>query len=115
MKKLFTLSLVAISVSLFGCGSGVPACNDSETKNLVVEIAKDELVRGAGQSIADNVDMEVMAVRTQYTDEQTGAHECAAELSMTSKSNDRVNEISITYTVEATDDGDNFYVNVFGL
>lgn len=113
MKKLLAISLSTLTLSLAGCGGGVPACNDSETKDLVMEIAHDELVRQTGQAVADGVNLDVLAVRTQNTNEQTGSHECAAELSMTGKGG--TNKISITYTVEGTDDGDSFYVNVFGL
>ena len=113
MKKLLAISLSALTLSLAGCGSGVPACNDSETKELVIEIAHEELVRQTGQAVADAVDMDVLAVRTQHTNEQTGAHECAAEISMSGKGG--TNNLPITYTVEGTDDRDSFYVNVFGL
>jgi len=113
MNKLLAISLSTLTLSLAGCGGGVPACNDSETKELVMEIAHDELVRQTGQRIADAVKLDVLAVRTQHTNEQTGSHECAAELSMSGKGG--TNEVSITYTVEGTDDGDSFYVNVFGL
>ncbi|MBQ4831875.1 hypothetical protein J8L70_01330 [Pseudoalteromonas sp. MMG010] len=113
MKKTLAISLSTLTLSLAGCGSNVPACNDSETKELVMKIANDELTRQVGQEVANEVNLDVLAVRTQHTNEQTGAHECAAELSISGKGG--ANELSITYTVEGTDDGESFYVNVSGL
>ncbi len=45
----------------------------------------------------------VSAIRTTSTNEQTGAHECAAQLGITASNTGQTNEIPITYTVEMTD------------
>ncbi|MES1934326.1 hypothetical protein T35B1_17056 [Salinisphaera shabanensis T35B1] len=71
------------------------------------------MVRQLGADFAKRVNYTVEAVRTSSTNEQTGAHECAAELHIHGPKGS--NDIPIEYTVENTDDGKNIYVNVFGL
>lgn len=98
---------------LFGSGSSVPSCSDSDTKDLVVQISNDELTKQVGSKVANQVRMSVGAIRTTYTDEKTGAYECSAELDISGPNGK--NSIPITYTVEMTDNGEEFYVQVLGL
>lgn len=100
------------AVALTGCGSSVPGCSDSATTDLVVEIADRELVKQIGVELAKTITWEVTAIRTTDENEKTGALSCAADLQFTGPA--KTETAPITYTVEATDDGD-FYVNVFGL
>lgn len=100
------------ALTLAGCGSSVPGCSDSDTTDLVIEIADRELAKQIGATLAKNVEWQVTAIRTTDENEKTGALECAADMEVTGPAG--TNSAPITYTVEATDDGD-FYVNVFGL
>lgn len=105
--------LIFISSGLFG--SGVPKCGDSETVTLVKQIADREMGTQLGREAANIFSYKVGAIRTTSTNEQTGSHACSAQLGITASNTGETNEIPITYTVEATDDGEEFYVNVFGL
>lgn len=111
--KLFSISALAIALMLSACSPSVPKCSDTKTTNLVKEIADRGMRNKAGEEIAKAVSYAVEAIRTTDTHEQTGAHECAAELKI--NGNGRSVSGSITYTVEKTDDGKQFYVKVFGL
>lgn len=101
------LSLIA------GC-SRAPGCNDSETKDLVIDIANDTAIEKMG-SFSSNFSYEVRSVRTTHTNKQTGTHQCMADLAVTAKTKGRTNLLPIEYTVELTDDGSEFYVTVYGL
>lgn len=102
----------AAALTLTACGSSVPACSDSATTGLVIEIADRELSKQIGETLAKTVSWQVTAIRTTDENEKTGALSCAAEMHVTGAGG--TTTAPITYTVEATDDGD-FYVNVFGL
>lgn len=108
---LATTALLAIS----GCSNTVPACSDTVTVDLVKEIADREMARQFGPNVASLFSYSVEAIRTTWTDEQTGAHECAAQLTMTASNTGQTDEGPITYTVELTDAGDEIFVNVYGL
>lgn len=108
---LSTTALLAIA----GCSNTVPACSDAVTVDLVKEIADREMARQFGPDVASLFSYSVEAIRTTWTDEQTGAHECAAQLTMTASNTGQTDEGPITYTVELTDAGDEIFVNVYGL
>ena len=72
------------------------------------------MTKQLGEEAAKIFTYGVKTIRTTDTHEKTGAHECAADLSIIGE-NGKSNSIPITYTVENTDDGKNIYVNVFGL
>ena len=73
------------------------------------------MARQIGAETAKLFSYTVNAIRTTNTNEQTGAHECAAQLAVKASNTGETNQLPITYTVEMTDDGKEFYVNVFGL
>ncbi|ATI46686.1 hypothetical protein CO725_13705 [Vibrio parahaemolyticus] len=114
MKKVI-LGLMPLVISLAGCSPTVPKCSDSETTDLVKEIANDEMVNQLGLETSKLFTYSVNAIRTTDENEKTGAFECAAQLEIHASNTGNSNEIPITYTVEMTDDGEQFYVNVFGL
>ncbi len=114
MGKSFLTVVFSVAL-LSGCTQSVPKCGDSETIDLVKEIANDEMGNQLGAEMQKLFSYSVDAVRTTHTNEQTGAHECAAQLGITASTTGQTNELSITYTVEMTDDGEHFYVNVYGL
>lgn len=111
-RSFSVCGLLVGSALLSACGSGVPGCSDSETTDLVVEIADREFTSQMGAELAKVLTWEVVAIRTTDENEKTGAFDCAANLQVTGPAGTK--EAPITYTVEKTDDG-NFYVNVFGL
>lgn len=113
MKKVF-LS-IPLLLLLGGCSPSVPKCGDAETIDLVKQIANDEMTNQLGAEAAKLFTYSVNAIRTTDEHEKTGAFECAAQLEVHASTTGQSNELPITYTVEATDKGDEFYVNVYGL
>lgn len=105
--------LGALVLSLVGCGGGTPACDSTEAKGLVVDITKDELRDQKMAAVIDQIKIKVESVRTREHDEKRDTYSCAADLSFEGAGGK--NSIPITYTIESTDDGEQFYVNVFGL
>ena len=113
MKLGLIVTTIFVSSALTACSQSVPTCSDSDTTELVIEISNGELAKSIGQEGANKIKLSVEAIRTTDTNEKTGAHSCAANLAFSGpKGND---SIPITYTVEMTDNGKEFYVNVFGL
>lgn len=108
-KILLTIPVLMFST---GCSSSVPSCSDSETTDLVLQIATQELEKAKkGLNITSNKlkYIGINTIITTDTDEKTGFHECKAELESSSKAT-----IPITYKVEKTDNGE-IYVTVHGL
>ena len=102
-------------ILLGGCSPSVPKCSDSETTDLVKEIANDEMIDQLGAEAAKLFSYSVNAIRTTDENDKTGAFECAAQLEIHASNTGQSNEIPITYSVEMTDDSEQFYVNVYGL
>ena len=108
------LIILTITLPLFGCSKSVPNCSDSLVTDLVKQIADREMANQMGIDFAKLFTYKVEAIRTTNTHEKTGAHDCAAELTLI-KNKEVHNKLPITYTVEKTDKSDEIYVNVFGL
>ncbi len=117
MKKI--ILLLPLIFLLEACAPDVPKCSDVETVELVKEIAFDTLESNPllnlfGTVSKNNFSFDVRYIRTTNKDPNTGAFECAADMAVYSNS-ELLNEFPITYTVELTDDGESFYVSVYGL
>lgn len=113
IKLLIMTSLVVFILA--GCSNSVPECGDEETTDLVISIADEEMTRQVGEELAELFTYSVESIRTTDVNDKTGAYKCAADLEITNDNTGEANEIPIEYTVESTDDGEEFYVNVFGL
>ena len=124
LPKIFTLPQGYIgfpTIALFfflatsGIFSGpeVPTCSSKEATDLVLQISNNEVKKTYGSQLANAIDFSVSAIRTTDVNDQTGAYSCAAQLDMSGLGG--VESSPITYTIEMTDGGDEFYVNVFGL
>lgn len=109
--KLTFIAFITIFI-LSGCTGGTPECGDSETKDLVIQIAKDELKKKGMGNIIPKLNFEVDGIRTTKHNKDVDSYQCAAEFKMIG---DKTETLSITYTVESTDDGNEFYVNVYGF
>ena len=56
MKQLKLIVITIITLAgLSGCTGGTPKCGDSETKDLVIQIAKDELTKQGMSKIIPNL------------------------------------------------------------
>ena len=97
---------------LINGSGGTPKCGDSETKKLVIDIAKVELSKQGMSNIISKLSFEVDNIRTSNYNESVDKYECLADFKMTGN---QTKNLPISYTVEATDDGESFYVNVFGF
>lgn len=111
----FIIPLAISTLVITGCSTSIPKCSDEETIDLVKQIADREMANQLGAETAKLFSYTVNAIRTTNTNEKTGAHECAAQLQINASNTGQANEIPITYTVEITDNKDEFYVNVYGL
>jgi hypothetical protein len=107
------IMFLATSFFLVGCSDKAPDCSDSDTTDLVVQIANEQLVKLFGKEKAKLIKLSVETIRTTNVNEKVGSYECAADLRMTGENGSKT--IPITYTSELADDGDSFYVNVGGL
>ena len=117
MKRIFLLStLLCLNLSLLaGCGNKAPGCSDEETKNLVIQIARGELIKVFGKENADKLKLTLEFIRTKEVNKDTGSCDCAADLVITGPDGSKSEKIPITYTSELTDKKDQFYVTVYGL
>lgn len=112
MKIKTTLSALTVAALISGCSTSIPECGDQKSVDLVTEKVMTELKKQGGGK-ADEVDIKISSIRTQNTNEQTGAQQCAAELNLT-MDNGRTANGPITYTIEKTDE-DELFVSVEGL
>lgn len=123
MKSLSIISSILLATTLSGCSNNVPKCGDDEVLDIVKQVSDETMTNqlaalkmfGIGEGIDTSFTYSVEAIRTTNTNSQTGAHECAAQLSMLANGTNNPTTIPITYTIEMTDQGDEFYVTVFGL
>lgn len=113
--KILIIPFFLSALAITGCTQSVPKCSADETTSLVKQITKDEMLKQYGTEATEQFSYTLSSIRTTNTNEQTGAHECAAEIDIASSNTGSTINGAITYTVEMTDDGENFYVNVFGL
>ena len=113
MKKIL---LIIPTLALFGgCSASVPKCSDTEVTEIVKELANEQMTSQLGSKAAEIFTYAVNAIRTTNENSSTGAFECAAQLEIIADEGGISKEIPITYTVEKTDTGEEFYVNVSGL
>ena len=103
----------ASSFLFIGCSNEAPNCADSDTKDLVIQIAEGEFVKSLGKKAADSLTLSLENIITKDINEKVGSFECAADLKMTGPGG--TESAPITYTSELANDGDDFYVNVYGL
>lgn len=118
MSNVKRLLLVTSILMVFsGCSSSVPSCSDSETTDLVLQIAKQQLEKYLSTvSITSHIPeyTGINTIITTNTDEKTGFHECKAELEKSFNKSEVKQSIPITYKVEQTDAGE-LYITVRGL
>lgn len=116
MLKFNILSIVVVSVlgiGFVGCSNEAPECNDSETKELVIQITNRELVKKYGQETADLIKLSIKNIRTTNKNESVGSYKCVADIEAVNPN--QTNIVPITYTSQLANDGDEFYVQVYGF
>jgi hypothetical protein len=142
MKKYIAsiITVFAICIFISGCGKGVPKGTDTEVKNTVVEIAKNEILlqllsqtylRGLSVAQAEkkaqkdkqvrkvldeekaqlaSMIIKVVNVRLDSIDNKINKSTNSADLMITNKGQSR--KVPITFTAQLNDDGQT-YVEVF--
>ena len=113
MGKINYLILGAIALIFVGCSNPTPKCSDKETKDWVIDIAKDELKEQGMESLIPQLKFEIETIRTTKYDKNIDRYECAADFKMIGNAN--TTTLPITYTVESTDKKGEFYVTVDGF
>lgn len=98
---------------LAACSNSAPKCADKPTIDLVLQIAREEIVRQLGQPMVNQLEMRLDAIRTTASDSKTGAQQCAAQLIFKGPAGESKSDI--TYKSERTDQDGRQYVTVFGL
>lgn len=101
ISTLTAVFAISVSVFLSGCGKNAPACDDSDSKELVLQI----LNKGV-----NNLFENVKNIRTESVDDKLLKTECAADIYI--PSNDR--NMPITYKLSITAEGE-LYAEVFWL
>ena len=111
LKKLTIISVLSASI-LTGCGKEAPKCSDKEVTNLVIKIVK-ESIMGLNPLIKGAEEITVVSIRTVEHNKETGAYTCKGKLNFIGKDKTQPPfTIPVTYTLENTDDGKEFYVSV---
>jgi hypothetical protein len=124
MKTLLLTVMMGVGATMMlsGCGKSAVACDDSDAKELVAQIANDKLKNWVSSS-ADYHNMnseekistteylmsKIGAIRTESMDDKLEKTECAAEINVPD-----YNKFDITYKLSKTSDGQ-LYAEVFGL
>ena len=107
---IYAIGVVISSMFLTTLGGNTPTCNSTEAKALVKQIAQ-EKAQEMGISI---VTARLTNIRTSSYDENVDKYTCEAEMFIQTDAGIS-NKAEISYTVQATDDGEHFYVEVYGL
>jgi len=116
MKTLLKSLVVSVfSLSIIACSSNTPKCSDNRTKELVIDVAKELFLNAGLGEMVDNVDFKIENVRTIEYQKDIDKYTCKADFIIKNKENNQSKSIPITYSVQKTDDGDKFYVEVYGL
>ena len=129
MKRTMLLVLIAAGL-LAGCGKRTPKCSSDDAKNLVVDIAHEQIkkqfeqlrnsqLEGMVPGNTDSLILKVIKVRTTHYDSSVDTYQCAASLQMTMTDEQsklpNTTELPITYDIQKTDNNGQFYINVSGL
>jgi hypothetical protein len=91
--------------------SSTPDCNDEQTKALVKQLSLEEFTKQG----MDNLNLELTNIRVSSYAKEIDKYECAAEMTVFYEVDTKLSTLPIVYTSQMTEDGENFYVEVFGL
>ena len=102
------LGYLSFTFSSAFMSAAVPGCADADTVALLKKIISDE-VKKSGNTLLDNA-ITLSGFRTQDTNPKTGALTCSAHLEIKQGAHQESGPLS--YTVELTDTGGEFYVTL---
>jgi hypothetical protein len=108
---VYIVTMVIATMAFLSLQSGTPNCSDDATKQLVKEIAFKEFTKQGMPQMT----FSLSHIRVSSYDEKIDKYECASDLTVIDSNSKKLSESSIIYTSQMTEDGENFYVQVFGL
>ena len=111
--KIKLLILLIFLVCIPACNILTPSCSDSETKELVLQVVKDNWTNMSGKNLNRLKKLELDIIRTTSINKDIGSSTCAANLNFTVDNEEHT--IPITYSCGSTDKFDEIYVEVDGL
>lgn len=100
--------ILGCAIIIAGCGDNTPKCNSTDTIETAVSIIKRQYAQMNFSKV------EIKNVRTTGKDKDIGMSQCAADVDLGYTSGVNYTK-PITYTTQLTDDGENIYVNIWGL
>lgn len=103
---------VLLNYFIYSLSNSTPNCSSKQTKNLVIQIAKQELTKQGAENLIPDLSFEVQDIMTTNRDEKLDTYMCSANFKM---SGIRNKILPITYDISSTDDGSKFFVNVYGF
>jgi formate-dependent phosphoribosylglycinamide formyltransferase (GAR transformylase) len=124
MKNLLLTVMMGVGATMMlsGCGKSAVACDDSDAKKLVAQIANDSLKSTVSLLVAynnmnsekkktasDYLVTDIDAIRTESMDDKLEKTECAAQINVPN-----YKKFDITYKISKTSDGQ-LYAEVSGL
>jgi hypothetical protein len=92
-------------------GSDVPTCDDSATKDSILETVKTKVAKQFGKK-ADNLSYEISDIGTLKTDNRTGFQQCIANIEIIENDSKESRSTSVTYTISKSLGDNDFKVNV---
>lgn len=107
---VYGVAVVIGSLLLTTLGGTTPQCNDAEAKALVKQITMKELAKLG----VNDARITLSNIRTSQYDDNVDKYTCNANITVDIGDGDPYSS-DIMYTTQATDDGEDFYVEVFGL
>lgn len=132
MSTIKLVSVLVFSGIIAGCdASAAPDCSDSEAKSTVTKIVRDaahniytqggkeqfeSLARSFGMKFNDNfkgVSLDVKDTRADSYDKAIDSYSCSANLVANLATEN--SSVPISYTIQPSDGGDNFYVEIKDL
>lgn len=105
-----------LTLLLVGCDTKTPNCSSEETQALVYQIVRKELFKAYPKVSPDKLNslqIGLNAIRTQSHDTERDIYACTADLTFSRLGQN--NSTPISYTVQKVDNGQQFYVQVYGL
>lgn len=106
---IYAIGVVISSLFLVTLDGNTPACNSVDAKALVTKIIR----KNARELGLGDVSVSLSNIRTSKYNGGIDKYTCEADIRIDSSVGG--NADSVTYTIQMTDDGEHFYVEVFGL
>lgn len=112
MRNIQVFAVVGCTLLAAGCSNEAPSCSSEEVKQLVYQITQESHQADLARSgmVSPQLDRELNAIRVSNTDAQTGAHLCAAQMTITGPQ--IASQVDIIYKVENTSKPGEFFVTV---